>query len=197
LRYLLLVDQLVTVESDDAERRLQMNKPYWVLLIALIVAGAVLVAGCASPLSNNTSPTPSTATPQTSEQHDAFLAQFVSSLYGEFKNNTTVNLWDVKWRNNTTVNVVVRYNLTTSTSVTDNQTIIRFQTIDDATNYVQSLNKSGYVLTTNVTSLQARAHQLVAGQPTMHQEYTKIAIQNPTYRTSYRSIKSLRLKRSA
>jgi len=87
----------------------------------------------------------------------------------------------VKWRNDTTVNVVVRYNLTTSTSVTDNQTIIRFQTIDDATNYVQSLNKSGYVLTTNVTSLQARAYQLVAGQPTMHQEYTKIAIQNPTY----------------
>ncbi|MGP8011261.1 MAG: hypothetical protein ACLPI9_02085 [Halobacteriota archaeon] len=168
-----------------------------VLLIALIVAGAVLVAGCTSPLSNNTSPTPSTATSQTSEQHDAFLVQFVSSLYGEFKNNTTVNLWDVKWRNNTTVNVVVRYNLTTSTSVTDNQTIIRFQTIDDATNYVQSLNKSGYVLTTNVTSLQARAHQLVAGQPTMHQEYTKIAIQNPTYSTSYRSIKSLRLKRSA
>jgi hypothetical protein len=168
-----------------------------VLLIALIVAGAVLVAGCTSPLSNNTSPTPSTATSQTSEQHDAFLVQFVSSLYGEFKNNTTVNLWDVKWRNNTTVNVVVRYNLTTSTSVTDNQTIIRFQTIDDATNYVQSLNKSGYVLTTNVTSLQARAHQLVAGQPTMHQEYTKIAIQNPTYSTAYRSIKSLRLKRSA
>ena len=158
-----------------------MNKPYWVLLIALIVAGAVLVAGCTSPLSNNTSPTPSTATSQTSEQHDAFLAQFVSSLYGEFKNNTTVLSWDVKWRNNTTVNVVVRYNLTTSTSVTDNQTIIRFQTIDDATNYVQSLNKSGYVLTTNVTSLQARAYQLVAGQPTMHQEYTKIAIQNPTY----------------
>jgi hypothetical protein len=27
LRYLLLVDQLATVESDDAERRLQMNKP--------------------------------------------------------------------------------------------------------------------------------------------------------------------------
>ena len=79
-----------------------------VLLIALIVAGAVLVAGCTSPLSNNTSPTPSTATSQTSEQHDAFLVQFVSSLYGEFKNNTTVNSWDVKWRNNTTVNVVVR-----------------------------------------------------------------------------------------
>jgi len=159
----------------------KMNKPYWALLIALIVAGAVLVAGCTSPLANNTSPTPSTAASQTSEQHDAFLTQYVSSLYGEFKNNTTVLSWDVKWRNDTTVNVVVRYNLTTSTSVTDNQTIIRFQTIDDATNYVQSLNKSGYVLTTNVTSLQARAYQLIAGPPTMHQEYTKIAIQNPTY----------------
>ncbi|MFZ0924952.1 MAG: hypothetical protein WCE82_10440 [Halobacteriota archaeon] len=158
-----------------------MNKPYWALLIALIVVGAVLVAGCTSPLANNTSPTPSTATSQTSEQLDAFLTQYVSSLYGEFKNNTTVLSWDVKWRNNTTVNVVVRYNLTATTSVTDNQTITRFQTIDDATNYVQSLNKSGYVLTTNVTSLQARAYQLIAGQPTVHQEYTKIAIQNPTY----------------
>ena len=82
-----------------------MNKSYWTAFLALVVVGAVLVAGCTSPLSNNTSPTPSTATSQPSEQHDAFLSQFVSSLYGEFKNNTTVTSWDVKWQNGTTVNV--------------------------------------------------------------------------------------------
>jgi hypothetical protein len=148
------------------------------------VVGAVLVAGCTSPLSSNTSPTPSTPTSQPSEQHDAFLSQFVSSLYGEFKNNTTVSSWDVKWQNGTTVNVQLEYNLTTTTSINNNQTIIRFKTIDDATNYVQSLNKSGYILTTNVTSLQAKAYQLVARHAsTVYQEYTKIATSNPAYST--------------
>jgi hypothetical protein len=159
-----------------------MHKSYWTLFLALVVVGAVMVAGCTSPLSNNTSPTPSTTTSQPSEQHDAFLSQFVSSLYGEFKNNTTVTSWDVKWQNGTSVNVQLQYNLTATTSIHDNQTIIRFKTIDDATNYVQSLNKPGYVLTTNVTSLQAKAYQLVARHaPTVHEEYTKITIQNPAY----------------
>ena len=161
-----------------------MNKSYWTLFLALVVGGAVLVAGCTSPLSSNTSPTPSTATSQPSEQHDAFLSQYVSSLHGEFKNNTTVTKWIEKWQNGTAVNVQLQYNLTKTTSVTNNQTIIRFKTIDDATNYVKSLNKSGYVLTTNVTSLQARAYQLVARHaPTVHEEYTKIAIRNLSYST--------------
>ncbi|MGD0716898.1 MAG: hypothetical protein ABR979_02380 [Halobacteriota archaeon] len=161
-----------------------MHKSYWTLFLAFVVVGVVLVAGCTSPFSNNTSPTPSTATSQPSEQHDAFLSQFVSSLYGQFKNSTTLVSWDVKWRNDTTVNVQLQYNLTASTSINDNQTIIRFKSIDDATNYVQSLNTSGYVLTTNVTSLQAKAYQLVARHPpTVYQQYTKIAIQNPAYST--------------
>jgi hypothetical protein len=161
-----------------------MNKSYWTLFLALVVVGVVvLVAGCTSPLSNNTSPTPSTATSQPSE-HDAFLSQFVSSLYGEYKNNTTVSSWIEKWQNGTAVNVQLQYNLTATTSMTDNQTIIRFKTIDDATNYVQSLNKSGYVLTTNVTSLQYKAYVLVARHaPTVHEEYTKITIQSPAYDT--------------
>jgi len=159
-----------------------MNTSYKTLFLAFVVVGAVLVAGCTSPFSNNTSPTPSTATSQPSEQHDAFLSQFASSLYGQFKNSTTLISWDVKWRNATTVNVQLQYNLTATTSIHDNQTIIRFKTIDDATNYVQSLDKSGYVLTTNVTSLQAKAYQLVARHaPTVHEEYTKITIQNLAY----------------
>jgi len=56
-----------------------MNKPYWVLLIALIVAGAVLVAG-APHLYQTTLHNAFNGYSQTSEQHDAFLAQFVSSL---------------------------------------------------------------------------------------------------------------------
>src|SRR5271157_4529031 len=99
-----------------------MNKSYWTLSIAFVVVGVVLVAGCTSPFSNNASPTPS-ATPQPSEQHDAFLSQFVSSLYGEFKNSTSLVSWDVNWRNDTTVNVQLQYNLTASTSIHNNQTI--------------------------------------------------------------------------
>jgi hypothetical protein len=184
LRYLLDAVSNRQIRNDPEKGAFKMNKSYWALFLALIMVGAALVAGCTSPLSNSTSPTPSTATSQSSEQQDAFLSQFVSSLYGEFKNNTTVSSWDVKWQNGTTVNVQLTYNLTASTSVKDNQTIIRFKTIDDATNYVQSLNTSGYVLTTNVTSLQAKAYQLVARHPpTVYQEYTKIAILNPAYST--------------
>ena len=152
-----------------------MNTSYKTLFLAFVVVGAVLAAGCTSPFSNNTSPTPSTATSQPSKQHDAFLSQFVSSLYGQFKNGPTLISWDVKWRNATTVNVQLQYNLTATTSINDNQTIIRFKTIDDATNYVQSLDKSGYVLTTNVTSLQAeQAYRLVARHAqTVHEEYHK------------------------
>jgi len=34
-----------------------------------------------------------------------FFRSLVSSLYGEFRNSTSLVSWDVKWRNNTTVNV--------------------------------------------------------------------------------------------
>jgi outer membrane murein-binding lipoprotein Lpp len=134
-----------------------MNTRYVAGMVAAAVLGAVLVAGCTSP--TTMSPTPSTAT-STAGTHDAFLDQFVVSMERELRNNTTVSAWVAKWQNGSAVSIQAQFrNVTSNQNVNLNRTVIRFASIGDATNYVNS-NKAGYVETTNltkVTSLPYRA----------------------------------------
>jgi outer membrane murein-binding lipoprotein Lpp len=156
-----------------------MNTRYVAGIIAAVALGAVLVAGCTSP--TTTSPTPSTAT-STAGTHDAFLDQFVVSMERELRNNTTVSAWVSKWQNGSAVSIQATFrNVTSNQDVYLNRTVIRFTSVDDATNYVNN-NTAGYVVTTNltkVTSLPYKAYQLTKGSaPTVYSAWTKVQIRN-------------------
>jgi hypothetical protein len=159
-----------------------MNTRYVAGMIAALMLCAVLVAGCTS--QTTTSPTPSTAT-STAGTRDAFLDQFVVSMERELRNNTTVSLWVSKWENASAVTIEATYrNLTANQDVNLNRTVIRFASVDDATNYANSnyANTRGYVETTNFTkiaSLPYRAYQLTKGSaPTVYSAWTQVQVRN-------------------
>lgn len=148
-------------------------------MIAAVVLGAVLVAGCTSP--TTTSPTPSTAT-SSAGTHDTFLDSFVVSLEKELRNNTAVYSWVAKWQNGSAVSVQAQFrNVTSNEDLNLNRTIIRFASINEATNYVNA-NNAGYVGTTNLTkplSLPYKAYELTKGSaPTVYSAWQKIEIRD-------------------
>ncbi len=128
--------------------------------------GAVFMAGCTSP--TTTSPTPSTITAgatSTTGTRDAFLEQYVISLERELRNDTTVSAWVAKWQNESTVSIQTEFrNVTSNQNLNWNITIIRFGSINDATNYTNS-NTAGFVTTnlTKVISLPYRVYELTKG----------------------------------
>jgi len=155
-----------------------MNKRCLAGMIAAIVLGVVLVAGCTSP--TTTSPTPSPApstTTSAAAARDPFLNSLVISMERELANNITVSSWVERWENGTTVSIQAQYN-----GVSLNRTVIRFASIDAATAYANNIT-AGYVITTNVTkavSLPYRAYQLTKGSPpTVYIAWTKIDFQPP------------------
>jgi outer membrane murein-binding lipoprotein Lpp len=156
-----------------------MNTQCVAVTIAAVVLGAVFVAGCTSP--TTTSPTPSTAT-STAGTRDAFLDQFVVSMERELRNNTTVYAWVAKWQNGSAVSIQTQFrNVTSNQDLNLNRTVIRFASIDDATNYANN-NTAGYLVTTNLTkaaSLPYKAYQLTKGSaPTVYSAWTKIEIRD-------------------
>ena len=114
-----------------------MNPRYVTGVIAVLVLGAVPLAGCTSP--TTTSPTPSKAT-STAGTHDAFLDQFVVSLERELRNDTTVSAWAAKWQNDSAVSIQTQFrNVSSNQDLNWNITIIRFATIDSATAYINNI----------------------------------------------------------
>jgi len=153
-------------------------------LIAAIVLVAVFVAGCTSP--TTTSPTPSIAT-STAASRDTFLDQFVVSMERELRNNTTVSAWVSKWQNGSAVSIQATFrNVTSNQDVNLNRTVIRFASIDDATNYVNNIT-AGYPVTTNftkITSLPYRAYERTKGSaPTVYSAWTQVQIRDLRWTT--------------
>jgi len=156
-----------------------MRDMYLVILVALALSGSVVVAGCTAPNTAPMSPSPS----PTAEQHDPLLENYVDSLHVALGQGTTLSGWQVNWKNNSAVNVQVqKEDAVLNRNVTENQTITRFSSVDEATRYVDSLNKTGYVVTTNVTSVETRLYQGITGAaPTVYRDYVQIKLLGPTY----------------
>ncbi len=159
-----------------------MRISYLVVLVALALSGSVLVAGCAAPNANTTtspSPSPSPA----AEQHDALLENYVNSLHVALGEGTTLSSWQVNWENNSAVNVQVqKEDAVLNRNLTENQTVIRFSSIDEATRYVDNLDKTGYVITSNLTSVETKIYQGITGAaPTVYRDYVQIKLAGPTY----------------
>ena len=129
-------------------------------LIAFLLVAAVFAAGCMISSNNNSSTqTPSTLTSNATAQtsllsssdkmisHDATVEKFVSETHNELLKNYSLQAWDVKWLNSTMVNMTFSVKINApSTVVTLDQSkiIVRFKSTDDATAYLNSLNRTGY-----------------------------------------------------
>lgn len=152
----------------------QVHRQYLAGIIATLVLGVVIIAGCTSP---TPSPTPSVAT-STSGARDAFLDKFVTSMESELKNNTTVSVWVSKWQNGSVVTIQTTFkNVTSNQDITLNRTVMRFASTEDASNYAAS-NYPNALETTNftkLTSLPYKAYQATKGSaPTVYRAWTQV-----------------------
>jgi hypothetical protein len=157
--------------------------------IAFLLVAAVFAAGCMTSLKNNSSTqTPSTltskATVQTSSlsssdkkiSHDATVEKFVSEIKNELVKNSSVQAWDVKWLNSTMVNITfsVKKEIAPSTALTFDQSriIVHFKSPDDATAYLNGLNRAGYELG-NLTYPGGFYDKVVGRNPSIFKMYQK------------------------
>jgi hypothetical protein len=135
-------------------------------LIALALLSSILIAGC---------------TGCTSNTHDSFLEKYVTTTRAYLEQNFTLQAWEVKWINNTAVNM--RYTIATNKTrqvqaenfppVKYNDTVLGFASTDDATAYINSLNRTEYVPHESV--YHSGPYQTAAGHPpTTYSAYTKI-----------------------
>lgn len=152
-----------------------------VMLIALALSSIVLVAGCTTPNTTTTSPSPSPS--PAAEQRDPLLESYVNSLHVALGEGTTLSSWQVNWENNSAVNIQVqKEDAVLNRNLTENQTVIRFSSIDEATRYVDNLDKAGYVITSNLTSVETKIYQGITGAaPTVYRDYVQIKLLGPTY----------------
>jgi len=164
------------------------------ILAIISLIAAVFVAGCASPTSN-TSPTPSGA----AGQHNAFLQKYLTTYQDVSKQNATINVWKVTWVNNSAANLQFALGNTsenssegTNANVSTNASIMHFASVQDATSYVNGLNKTGYDLVSssydasNATDIASAYAQTAGHAPTIDKVYeggANESVSSAPYRT--------------
>jgi hypothetical protein len=125
------------------------SKTIAAIAVLLLVVASLVVSGCTVSTTSNTTPTPS-ATPSTAT-HDAFLEKFLA----EFKSRAyadedySIKAWDLTWINSTSARLEMAMEENTTTSSNTINTIMiftAFPTTQDATNHLNTMNKTGYSL---------------------------------------------------
>jgi len=119
--------------------------------VLLLVFASLLVAGCTT---SNTSQSPSptstvspSAASSAATQHDAFLETFLAQYKDEVYSNSSFNVtaWDLEWLYSTSARLEYTY-LCQTTSYNYVQTYVVFPTTQDATGYLNAMNKTEYSL---------------------------------------------------
>jgi len=144
-------------------------KPITAIVVLSLVVASLLVAGCTTSTTSNTSPTP---TPSTIT-HDAFLEKFVTAFKASWyaDKNYSTDAWEVTWINGTSarVELTAKPNTTATTQKANFvMTFTAFPTTQEATNHLNAMNKTGYSLESskcgNATSGAPAAYRNVTGQ---------------------------------
>jgi hypothetical protein len=164
-------------------------KPITAIIVLSLVVASLLVAGCTTSTTNQTptaSTTPSTAT------HDAFLDKFLGAFKtrSEADKNFSTKAWEVTWSSSTSARLEWTVETTSSTNHTANTVmqVTKFSTSQDATNYLNAMNKTDYSLASNICSggSSGGAYQDVTGHaPQICKDY-KRSEGDPNSFTEYR-----------
>jgi hypothetical protein len=139
-------------------------KPIAAITVLSLVVAALLVSGCTTSTTNQT-PSASTAT------HDAFLDKFLAAYKDtQYANNSRqIKAWQLDWINSTSARLQYTFvwkpsNYTNATEAHD-ITFMVFPTSQDATQYLNAMNKTDYSLasTQYIDSPSGLAYQNVTG----------------------------------
>jgi hypothetical protein len=143
-------------------------KPITVIIVLSLVVASLLVAGCTNNNNNNQTPSASTAT------HDAFLEKYLAAYKNvtHSNKNQSYKVWELTWTNSTSARLQYTFlNTTTNATWTYDDTLMVFPTSQDATNYLNSLNKTAYSLASTVYT-SGGAYQNVTGHaPEIYKSY--------------------------
>ncbi len=141
------------------------------IMIMFFAISTLAIAGCASPFAN-----PSPSISQAQSLHDAALESYLNALQQVEQQNYTMKTWNVSWKNSTTAELELTAQKQTSLSNASIRTkvdLIHFASPDAATEYVNSLNKTGYSLSSAAYE-QGGAYDRARGHaPTIYKEYQR------------------------
>lgn len=135
--------------------------------IILFIVVVCTIAGCTSSPTNQT-PSPSTAT------HDAFLEEFLATVKNlqYMASNQTIKAWDLSWINSTSARVQASVLASNQTWARD-MTYMTFPTTQDATNYLNTFNKTDYSLASTVYPSDGPYQTLKGHPPQIYKVYTR------------------------
>ncbi|MGD0716772.1 MAG: hypothetical protein ABR979_01725 [Halobacteriota archaeon] len=141
------------------------------LALGILAALVVSVAGCTT--TNNTTQTTPSAAPTAATQHDAFLEKFLTTYKNMAYSNSNLSIkaWELDWINSTSAHlhwttIVKPSNYTWNYDFT--YTV--FPTSQDATQYINTVNKTAYSLAS--TKNPGGPYQNVTGHaPQIYKQY--------------------------
>jgi hypothetical protein len=115
------------------------------IAVLLLVVASLLVAGCTSSNTNTNNQTPNAST----ATHDAALESYLAGGKNESyaQKNSEVKAFEITWINSTTARLeITTLNKSTNATINEASTYTIFPTTQEATNYLNALNKTAYSL---------------------------------------------------
>jgi hypothetical protein len=144
-------------------------KSITVILVLLLVVASLLVTGCSTSNTNQTpSATASTAT------HDAFLESYLAAYKNVMSSNSSLSVkaWELTWTNGTSARLqwTTLYKPTNQTLNYD-ETLTVFPNSQDATNYLNAINKTAYSLASTIYPSGGAYQKAEGHQPQIFKDY--------------------------
>ncbi len=140
-------------------------------VIICTTVAAIVIAGCTSPLTN-----PSPSASKATSLHDAALENYLSALQQVEQQNYTIKAWNVSWTNSTTAElefIAQKQTEVSNTSIYTKVELIHFASPDAATDYINSINKTDYSLSSTAYA-QGGAYDRARGHaPSIFKEYQR------------------------
>jgi hypothetical protein len=131
---------------------MQLKSITAITVLSLVVA-SLLVSGCTANTANTTNQSPST-TPSTST-HDAVLEKMLAELDTNTHSTKDMELkaWELSWINDTSARVQYtghKKSVNATYDIAADATYIAFPTSQDATQYLNAMNKTAYSLASTI-----------------------------------------------
>lgn len=158
-------------------------KPITAITVLSLVVASILVSGCTTSITNQT---PSANTTSSTATHDAFLEKYLAAYKNTSSTgNFSQKAWQLTWVNSTSAHLnQMVLNKTTNVTWNSVSTIMVFPTTQEATNYLNAMNKTGYGLASTEYP-SAGAYQLATGHaPQVFKDYEK-NVGNPSNTSEY------------
>jgi len=121
------------------------------LAVCITIIAALLIGTCGCTSSNQTSNQTPIASQSAAAQRNTLLQNYLAAYKNQVysNNNLQITRWELDWVNNTAATLqLTELNKTSNQTTSVNATYEVFPTTQDATNYVNAMNLTGFGLST-------------------------------------------------